>query len=136
MEKPTREFKLNISSVRGVETNTSYPFTLNITCKEDLAKAVAYDHVGAEFADGKNTRGRLIPGYRSRKTFRRATAVIMDCDNTESDTARPYAGAMEASRRYTGNVSRRCVLCRVFPQPHEGEKRTSGPTEIPCVYVS
>ena len=35
MEKPTREFKLNISSVRGVETNTSYPFTLNITCKED-----------------------------------------------------------------------------------------------------
>ena len=76
MEKPTREFKLNISSVRGVETNTSYPFTLNITCKEDLAKAVAYDHVGAEFADGKNTRGRLIPGYRSRKTFRRATAVL------------------------------------------------------------
>lgn len=40
MEKPTREFKLNISSVRGIETNTSYPFTLNITCKEDLAKAV------------------------------------------------------------------------------------------------
>lgn len=89
MEKPTREFKLNISSVRGVETNTSYPFTLNITCKEDLAKAVAYDHVGAEFADGKNTRGRLIPGYRSRKTFRRATAVIMDCDNTEPNPTLP-----------------------------------------------
>ena len=89
MEKPTREFKLNISSVRCVETNTSYPFTVNVACREDLARAVAYDHVGAEFADGKNTRGRLIPGYRSRKTFRRATAVIMDCDNTEPNPTLP-----------------------------------------------
>ena len=83
MEKPSKEFKLNISSVRGDAKNTSYPFTVNVACKEDLAKAVAYDHVGAEFADGKNTRGRLIPGYRSRKTFRKATAVVMDCDNTQ-----------------------------------------------------
>ena len=46
-------------------------------------KAAAFDHVGAEFSDGKNNRGRLIQGYRSKKTFQRANVVIMDCDNTQ-----------------------------------------------------
>lgn len=83
MNKATKEFTLSISGVRGDARNTGYPFKANIACKEDLAKAAAFDHVGAEFADGKNNRGRMVQGYRSKKTFQRANVVIMDCDNTQ-----------------------------------------------------
>ena len=45
--------------------------------------------MGAVFADGKNSKGRMIQGYRSKKTFQSATVVIMDCDNTDPDPLRP-----------------------------------------------
>jgi hypothetical protein len=89
MSLANRGFTLNYSSVRQKKTNTSYPFSANVTCKEDLAKIATFDHVGAEFTDGKNNRGRMIQGYRSKKTFKRATVVIMDCDNTQPDPLKP-----------------------------------------------
>ena len=89
MSLAERGITLNYSSVRQKQTNTSYPFIGKVTCKEDLAKIAAFDHVGAEFADGKNNRGRMVQGYRSKKTFRRANALVQDCDNTQSDPLLP-----------------------------------------------
>lgn len=89
MSLANRGFTLNYSSVREKQMNTSYPFTGTVTCIEDLTKIAAFDHVGAVFADGKNSKGRMIQGYRSKKTFQSATVVIMDCDNTDPDPLRP-----------------------------------------------
>lgn len=96
MSLANREFKLNYSGVRQKQMNTSYPFTGTVTCIEDLAKIAAFDHVGAIFADGKNSKGRVIQGYRSKKTFQSATVVIMDCDNTEPDPLKPDIPPEEA----------------------------------------
>lgn len=74
-----------ISSARQDKKNTSYPFEKRIESVADLAEAVAYDHVGCRFTDGKNNRGNLIKAYRSNKCFRSADVVIMDCDNTSQD---------------------------------------------------
>ena len=60
-----------ISSVREQKTNTSYPFKVAVTTEADLAKAAAYDHVCAHFADGQNNRGKRIKKapIRKRQTF-------------------------------------------------------------------
>ena len=73
---------LFVSSGRGQRTNTSYPFPAGIGSADDLKEAAQYDHVAAKYADGKNNRGRLVKGYRSRKTFVSSDCLPMDCDNT------------------------------------------------------
>ncbi|MCR5109956.1 MAG: hypothetical protein K6B38_03485 [Ruminococcus sp.] len=74
-----------ISSVSGQKTNTGYPFEVSVTTEDDLAKAVAYDHVCARFADGRNNRGKNIKAYRSKKNFLSSNCLPMDCDNTNSN---------------------------------------------------
>lgn len=74
-----------ISSVCGQKTNTSYPFKAIVTTEADLAKAAAYDHVCAHFADGQNNRGKSIKAYRSKKTFLSSNCLPMDCDNTNTN---------------------------------------------------
>ena len=74
-----------ISSVCGQKTNTSYPFEAAVTTEADLAKAAAYDHVCAHFADGQNNRGKSIKAYRSKKTFLSSNCLPMDCDNTNTN---------------------------------------------------
>lgn len=74
-----------ISSVCGQKTNTSYPFKVAVTTETDLAKAAAYDHVCAHFADGQNNRGKRIKAYRSKKTFLSSNCLPMDCDNTNTN---------------------------------------------------
>lgn len=74
-----------ISSVCGQKTNTSYPFEAAVTTEADLAKAAAYDHVCAHFADGQNNRGKRIKAYRSKKTFLSSNCLPMDCDNTNTN---------------------------------------------------
>ena len=74
-----------ISSVSGQKTNTSYPFEVPVATEADLAKAVAYDHVCARFADGRNNRGKNIRAYRSKKTFLSSNCLPMDCDNTNTN---------------------------------------------------
>ena len=74
-----------ISSVSGQKTNTSYPFEVPVTTETDLAKAAAYDHVCAHFADGQNNRGKSIKAYRSKKTFLSSNCLPMDCDNTNTN---------------------------------------------------
>ena len=74
-----------ISSVSGQKTNTSYPFEVSVTTEEDLARAAAYDHVCAKYADGKNNRGKSVKAYRSKKTFLSSNCLPMDCDNTNTN---------------------------------------------------
>ena len=63
---------LQYSSERGNKKNTSYPFRFEIQSVENLKKVAQFDHVCGEYADGKNTRGNIIKGYRSKKSFRKA----------------------------------------------------------------
>ena len=85
----SRKMTLYCSAVRGNNGNTSYPYPAEIACVEDLQKAAEYDHVCAKYADGKNTRGRLVKGYRSKKTFIEADCLPMDCDNKRSNPMLP-----------------------------------------------
>lgn len=85
----SNKITLYISSVTGQAKNTSYPFRAEISSVEDLQKAAAFDNVGAEYADGKNNRGRLIKGYRSKRTFRKADCLPADCDNTQPNPLLP-----------------------------------------------
>ena len=80
--KRLREFSVSYSSVRQVKSNTSYPFIGKVTCELDLSKIAEFDHAGPIFSDGKNKAGNMVKGYRSNKTFQRASVVIMDCDNS------------------------------------------------------
>ena len=76
---------LQYSSVRGKEKNTSYPFKAKVKTVDDLKKIAQFDHVCGEYADGTNTRKNAIKGYRSKKTFRKADCLPVDCDNTNPD---------------------------------------------------
>ena len=76
---------LQYSGVRGQQKNTSYPFRKEISTPEELAEIAEFDHVCAVYADGKNTKGRMVRGYRSRKTFLEANCLPQDCDNANSD---------------------------------------------------
>ena len=73
----------------GKKTNTSYPFPVEIASTDDLKKVAAFDHVCARYADGKNTRGKLIKAYRSKKTFISSDCLPMDCDNTNPNPMEP-----------------------------------------------
>lgn len=88
------QMNLYISNSKGQKTNTSYPFSAKISTLDDLKEAVAYDHVCAQYADGKNNRGKLVKAYRSKKTFLSSNCLPMDCDNT---TSNPLSGDIPES---------------------------------------
>ena len=77
--------RLFISTAFQNRQNTSYPIEKVIGSVDELKEAVAYDHVGCEFRDGKNNRGTVVRAYRNNKCFVAADCIIMDCDNTSSD---------------------------------------------------
>ena len=59
----------------GDKKNCLYPNRVEASSAEELAKAVSFDHVCAEY--DKN--------YRSISNFRKSNVVVMDCDNDHSD---------------------------------------------------
>ena len=69
------KFTLFTADCTGNEKNTVYPHKRVITSEADLKKAVAYDHVDAEYRN--NTR--------SEANFILADALTLDCDNDHSD---------------------------------------------------
>ena len=69
------KFTLFTADCTGNEKNTVYPHKRVITSEADLRKAIAYDHVDAEY---KNN-------YRSEENFILADALTLDCDNDHSD---------------------------------------------------
>ncbi len=79
------EITLQYSSLRGVKSNTSYPFRKLVSGVDDLKEVAQFDHVGGMYADGENNRGKTVLGYRNKKTFLKSDCLILDCDNTVSD---------------------------------------------------
>ena len=69
------KFTLFTADCTGNEKNTVYPHKKVITSEADLRKAIAYDHVDAEYRN--NTR--------SEANFILADALTLDCDNDHSD---------------------------------------------------
>lgn len=55
--------------------NIRYPNPAVITTAADLKKAVAYDHVCAQYADG----------IRKEANFQCSDVIPMDCDNDHSE---------------------------------------------------
>lgn len=69
----------------GDKANCVYPNTAEITTKEELAEAVAYDQV---FAKYKNS-------YRGNGNFMESDVIPMDCDNEHSDDSDDWHSASE-----------------------------------------
>ena len=67
---------LCLANSSGDKKNCLYPNRVEASSAEELAKAVSFDHVCAEY--DKN--------YRSISNFRKSNVVVMDCDNDHSDT--------------------------------------------------
>ena len=67
---------LCLANSSGDKKNCLYPNRVEVSSAEEMAKAVSFDHVCAEY--DKN--------YRSISNFRKSNVVVMDCDNDHSDT--------------------------------------------------
>jgi hypothetical protein len=65
----------------------SYPIREFIRAPADLKRAVAYDHVFAEFKDGVNKYGQTIFKHRKNDNFILSDCIALDVDN--SDTNNP-----------------------------------------------
>ena len=63
------------SNSSGDKKNYFYPNRVEVTSAEEMAKAVIFDHVCAEY--DKN--------YRSVGNFQKSNVVVMDCDNDHSE---------------------------------------------------
>ena len=66
---------LCLAKTSGDKTNCLYPTRVEVSSAEDMAKALAFDHVCAEY--DKN--------YRSINNFQSSNVVVMDCDNDHSE---------------------------------------------------
>ena len=66
---------LCLAKTSGDKTNCLYPTRVGVSSAEDMAKALAFDHVCAEYE--KN--------YRSISNFQSSNVVVMDCDNDHSE---------------------------------------------------
>lgn len=66
---------LCLANSSGDKKNCLYPNRVVVSSAEEMAKAVSFDHVCAEY--DKN--------YRSISNFRKSNVVVMDCDNDHSD---------------------------------------------------
>lgn len=66
---------LCLAKTSGDKTNCLYPTRVEVSSAEDMAKALAFDHVCAEY--DKN--------YRSISNFQCSNVVVMDCDNDHSE---------------------------------------------------
>lgn len=64
-----------LANSSGDKTNCLYPNKVEVSSAEEMAKALAFDHVCAEF--DKN--------YRSISNFLKSSVVVMDCDNDHSE---------------------------------------------------
>lgn len=70
------EFTIYTASCQGQEANCHYPVQRHITDTSQMEEAVRFDHVCVDF---KNQ-------YRLKENFRSSNVIVMDCDNTHSET--------------------------------------------------
>ena len=66
---------LCLANSSGDKKNCLYPKRVEVFSAEEMAKAVRFDHVCAEYDKS----------YRSISNFRKSNVVVMDCDNDHSD---------------------------------------------------
>lgn len=66
---------LCLAKTSGDKTNCLYPTRVEVSSAEDMAKALAFDHVCAEYDNN----------YRSISNFQCSNVVVMDCDNDHSE---------------------------------------------------
>ena len=82
-------FTVSISSAIRDAKNKSFPIRKEITNIEDLAAVAVYDHLVGKYSDGKNNKGTMIRGYRSRKTFQGTNVIVLPVNNEQSDPTKP-----------------------------------------------
>ena len=69
------KFMLYTAECRGNEKNTIYPHACSISSAIEFQDAIAFDHVAAEYKNGRRSVGNFIG----------ADVLVMDCDNDHSD---------------------------------------------------
>lgn len=69
------ELILFTAGCKGVASNCRYPNRVVVTNAEEMAKAISFDHVSAEY------KGY----YRKKDNFIKATGFFFDCDNDHSE---------------------------------------------------
>lgn len=113
---------------RGNVANTSYPHKVEITCEADLQKAAAFDHVCAAYADGRDSKDRLITAYRSIDTFLQSDCLPVDLDNDHSDDPADWKTLEHIQATFPG-VAFYAVPSRNHMKPKEskGVIRTARP---------
>ena len=83
------EITLYYSDVQQKKTNTSYPYRMDVTCVDDLAKVAKFDHVCGLYKDKKNKSGEIIKVHRANADFLETDNVSMDCDNKNDNPLAP-----------------------------------------------
>jgi len=99
--------KLYYSKKRGSVSNTEYHNVIIVRSGKDLKQAVEWDHVCAEYRDGR----------RSKDTFLQANAVMMDVDNEHTEN-----GAEWKNPAHVKNVFSGVAFYVVYSRNHNREK--------------
>lgn len=100
------KFTLYTADCIGNLSNCLYPNKKVITDKESLVKAIAFDHVTAEYKDN----------YRSNSNFIGADNVPLDCDNDHSDNPKDWITSVDVATAFE-NVSFVVVYSRNHMKP-------------------
>ncbi|MEA4973956.1 MAG: phage/plasmid primase, P4 family [Candidatus Metalachnospira sp.] len=86
------KYVIYTANCSGNQKNCTYPNRIEVGCKEDLLKVVAFDHVCGEF---KNN-------YRGVSNFISSNVVVMDNDNDHSENPADWITAEEMAEKLTG----------------------------------
>ena len=99
-------FTLYTADCTGNETNCLYPHKAVVSSPDELARAVAHDHVAAAYQND----------YRSNDNFISADAVVWDCDNDHTEnpdewvTPEKLAAGVLADIAFAASPSRHHML--------------------------
>lgn len=81
------KFTIYTANYKGNIKNCLYPNKAEIKDKENLKKALVYDHVTAQYKGN----------YRSKNNFIKADVIPMDCDNDHSDIENEWVTPLEVA---------------------------------------
>ena len=115
-----KQFNLFNCKYRGNQYNAEYPIKCDITSLDDLLKAVAFDHVGAEYKDN----------HRMNKFFIKSNCIMMDCDNTDTDKPEKWL-TPESLRECLNNVEYYIIFSRNHNKPKKENNKEKIITRSP-----
>jgi hypothetical protein len=111
---------LYAAECRGNPANNLYPQRIDVTDVDALRRAVAFDHVAAEYRGGR----------RSIANFVAADCLMMDCDNDHSEAPADWKTSQDVAAAFPGVG----FLGVLFAQSHEAKARQSSPPKIPRIF--